>query len=583
MSIFIPAGGASGGDDAWALDAAATVDEVRGALDIAFDLSPLGAAVINTDGEYLRVNDSLCAILGRAREEIIGVRDQLFTHPDDRAGDLELVWRILAGELDRATVEKRFVRPDGSCRWVIANLAFLRDRAGQPICWVGHFQDVTERRATEGLLRERERQLAEAQTVAQVGSWVWHVEDDTIEWSDEMCRLFGRPAGNPPAGYRDYLRTIHPDDVERSREVIEAGYAEGRPFVFDHRTILPDGSVRMLHCRGKLERGPGGEPVRLLGTVQDITEQLRVRAALEDSERLLSAGFEGASIGMAVISPDGRWLRVNRALAEMTGYTEEQLLATRFEKITDPAELDADRELVRRTLAGEIPGWGKEKRYTRGNGTTLWADVSVTLVRGEDGTPRYFVAQLEDVGERKLYEAELKRLAEQDPLTGLLNHRAFHDRLGREVFDARRHQLPISLVLLDLDHFKQVNDRHGHPVGDEVLRGTARVFEELAGEGAALARIGGEEFAWILPGVPAEGALEIAERARDMFSRHRFGYVGTLTISAGICELADARDAEQLYARADAALYWAKQHGRNRTTRYTREAAVELAAARNGL
>jgi diguanylate cyclase (GGDEF)-like protein/PAS domain S-box-containing protein len=350
--------------------------------------------------------------------------------------------------------------------------------------------------------------------------------------------------------------------------VIGAAYAERRAYALEHRVIWPDGSVRTLDCRGKVEVGEDGEPARLLGTAQDVTEAGRVQRALEDSERLLSAGFEGASTGMAVVSPDGRWLRVNPALCRMTGYSQEQLLGVRFENITHAGDLAADLELVRRTLAGEIPGYEMEKRYRRGDGSTLWALLSVTLVRDSDGAPHYFVSQLQDIGERKRYEAELRRLAEQDPLTGLLNHRTFFERLATEIDAARSGERPLSIVVLDLDHFKQVNDRHGHPIGDEVLRETARLLSELAGEGAVLARIGGEEFAWILPGATSTVAEGAAERVRRAVRSHRFVHGGQLTISAGICELGPVPDAEQLYARADAALYWAKQHGRNLTHRF---------------
>ena len=133
------------------------VREARSVLDMAFDHTPICAALFNTDGEYIRVNDNLCRLLGRTADELIGHRDQEFTHPDDRAGDVDAAWRILRGELDQWQTEKRFVRPDGTVVWAIANMTFLRDEAERPICWVGQFQDITERRSME----ERLRQMAD--------------------------------------------------------------------------------------------------------------------------------------------------------------------------------------------------------------------------------------------------------------------------------------------------------------------------------------------------------------------------------------------------------------------------------------
>jgi len=120
--------------------------QAPGTLDAAFDAMPIGMALFNTDGEYVRVNGALCTLLARPEHELIGIRDNLLTHPDDRQSDIDAAWRILRGEFSTWQCEKRFVRPDGSIVWTLANLTFLRDEYGRPLCWVGQFQDVTELR-----------------------------------------------------------------------------------------------------------------------------------------------------------------------------------------------------------------------------------------------------------------------------------------------------------------------------------------------------------------------------------------------------------------------------------------------------
>jgi diguanylate cyclase (GGDEF)-like protein/PAS domain S-box-containing protein len=121
-------------------------ERATSSLDAAFDHAPIGMALFNTDGEYVRVNPALCALLGRAEQDLIGVCDQELTHPDDRAADVDAAWRILRGELSTWQCEKRFVRPDGTIVWTLANLTFVRDEHGRPLCWAGQFQDVTELR-----------------------------------------------------------------------------------------------------------------------------------------------------------------------------------------------------------------------------------------------------------------------------------------------------------------------------------------------------------------------------------------------------------------------------------------------------
>jgi len=117
-----------------------------GTLDLAFDAMPIGMALFNTDGEFVRVNGALCELLGRGAEELLGMRDQELTHPDDRQSDLDATWRILNGEQSSWQCEKRFVRPDGSVVWTLASLTFLRDEHDRPLCWIGQFQDITELR-----------------------------------------------------------------------------------------------------------------------------------------------------------------------------------------------------------------------------------------------------------------------------------------------------------------------------------------------------------------------------------------------------------------------------------------------------
>jgi diguanylate cyclase (GGDEF)-like protein len=160
-----------------------------------------------------------------------------------------------------------------------------------------------------------------------------------------------------------------------------------------------------------------------------------------------------------------------------------------------------------------------------------------------------------------------RRLAEEattDSLTGLANHRSFHERLQGSVALARRNGRPLSLVVLDIDFFKRVNDQHGHQAGDRVLVEVAERLLRQARSGELLARVGGEEFGWLLPDADAAGALAAAERARQAIASRHFAGVGALTISAGVAELGPDEPPGELYLRADRALYDAKRGGRDR-------------------
>lgn len=166
---------------------------------------------------------------------------------------------------------------------------------------------------------------------------------------------------------------------------------------------------------------------------------------------------------------------------------------------------------------------------------------------------------------------EIVLLARTDALTGLVNRSAFYERLSEEVSRSVRHGSPLTLVLFDIDHFKRVNDRHGHPAGDLALVHAADTIGALVRAGDVLARVGGEEFAWLLPATAGAAGRRAAERARTAIAATPFPHGAPVTISAGVCELASAASPEDLYRLADRALYRAKDEGRDTCVLHRRE------------
>ena len=221
-------------------------------------------------------------------------------------------------------------------------------------------------------------------------------------------------------------------------------------------------------------------------------------------------------------------------------------------------------------------------------GPRMWGAIGAVTSRPEllsDGCEQRLGSFGELVGVAIANAEARARLAAQaasDPLTGLANHRTFFERLHAEAERARRHGHPLSLVIIDLDHFKHVNDTHGHPVGDRVLVEVAERLSALARAEDTLARVGGEEFAWLLPESGAHAAWAAAERARRAIGCAPFPQVGTLTMSGGVAELATGASVNQLFHAADAALYWAKAQGRDACVPYAPEHEKALAARPSG-
>jgi diguanylate cyclase (GGDEF)-like protein len=423
-------------------------------------------------------------------------------------------------------------------------------------------------------------------------------------------------------------------------------------------------------------RDGAGNVIGASTIARDITLQQLLAEQVRASEELYRTTVEHAPIGIAVVALDGGWLSANRALCEMTGYTEQELRSRSFPDITqrkaDRERLEAyarEQEALRSLatlVAGEVQprvvlavaaertaevfqadvavvarlestgharvigswsaahlpqvatgqiididtpsavaatlGTGRPARTGRHddlmldpaiimesglaapievNGT-LWGAVGVGWQSETAIDPHADerIRRIADLISLAVTGAEareqLSRLASTDHLTGLSNQRAFSDRLDAEVARARRHGRPVSLIVLDLDHFKLVNDTHGHEVGNRALTEFADRLLTVGRSGELLARVGGEEFAWILPETTGADALAAAERARRAIADTPFPGVGRLTASAGVCSLDDAHDARELFRHADLALYWAKSHGRNTTVRCS---PADLAAA----
>jgi PAS domain S-box-containing protein/diguanylate cyclase (GGDEF)-like protein len=275
---------------------------------------------------------------------------------------------------------------------------------------------------------------------------------------------------------------------------------------------------------------------------------VRVEEGLRESEERFRATFEQAAVGIAHVAPDGRWLRVNRQLCEMTGYGEEQLLKASFQDITHPDDLELDLEQVQAVLAGRIRVYEMEKRYFRADGSILWVQLSVSLVRDENGEPLYFVSQLQDVDERKRAHTELQRLARRDPLTGTLNRRAWDEELGGAVSRSARTGEPLGVVLIDINRFKHVNDSLGHQAGDILLQQAVSAWQRHLRGADVLARIGGDEFAVLVPSCSGDELSSVAERLRQALA-----YLPGCAVGATAWKQGDT--AAELMGRADKALY----------------------------
>ena len=368
----------------------------------------------------------------------------------------------------------------------------------------------------------------------------------------------------------------HPDDLEatldRTRQQVQGMHAESR---IEKRYLRADGTTVWVAVTSTLVRDAAGTALYSVAEIENINDRVHAQAALSEAEERFRRAFNDAPIGMGLVALDGRWLRVNQRLTEITGFSGAQLLASTFQDITHPDDVDIDVEHSRQLLAGEVRSYQMEKRYVRPDGESIWVMLSVSLVRGMDDEPLYFISQVENINERKRVERELTRLAEHDSLTGLLNRRRFQQELERERKRARRSHGRAAILYIDVDHFKRVNDTFGHKAGDDVLQHIARRLVLRLRDTDLIARLGGDEFAVLLLDLSSiEDARRIADEIRTAVRSEPVPVADTLvpvTISIGIATLGEGEGADdQVLIAADNAMFEAKRSGRD---------GVSLAAA----
>jgi diguanylate cyclase (GGDEF)-like protein/PAS domain S-box-containing protein len=307
-----------------------------------------------------------------------------------------------------------------------------------------------------------------------------------------------------------------------------------------------------------------------------LSEREQAESALWRAEERLRTAFEEAPIGMAVVSPESRFLQVNRALARITGYSEHELLALlSAAELTHPEDRRADERARAAMRAGEIRVYDVEKRYLHAGGHTVWVAVHTTLIRDEHGEPAYFLSQIEDITVRRRYESELQHMADHDPLTGLLNRRAYERRLEEHLARGERYGHEGAVLVLDLDDFKEVNDTLGHSAGDELIVRVAGALASRLRDSDTLARLGGDEFAILTPTGDRGEAEQLAEALLrvvrcERAARGPGGRERPVTASIGVAPLEAAQSlrAEEALINADLAMYDAKEAGRDRCETY---------------
>ncbi|MEH6470532.1 MAG: PAS domain S-box protein [Halopseudomonas sp.] len=541
-------------------------------LSAAIEQSPVSVMITDLEGIIEYVNPALLRITGYSSEEVLGQNPRLFSSGRTAEAVYANMWRVLrSGGVWYGEFCNRC--KDGSLIWESASITPVFDEAGVPSHYLAVKENITSSRRARERLRQSEQMLNRAQSLAHIGSWKLDFSTGKLYWSDETCRIFGLPPDSA-LDYQGFLRFVHPDDQERLDDAWLAAL-DGGEYDIEHRIIVA-GEVKTVQQRAEFEFDAQGNAQRGIGTIHDVTERKRTDAALQDSELRYRSLVTALSEGVMLREANGRIATYNPAASQILGDTLQAMQCSGpgqgvVQLYRDNGEpLPGNEYPSMLTLATGEPCRDVVVGVERVEGGRIWLSVNTEPLCHKDQTKPYAVViSFQDITRRRQAEQDLKVLATTDALTGLLNRRAC--ALGIEQELARCKRLPshqCALLMMDLDHFKSINDRHGHAVGDLALIHFTKLLKSSQREIDTVGRWGGEEFVMLLPGTDLDGAKAYAERLREQLSESSVAGIGVelrLTVSIGVALL----DPDDLYSdaalvRADGAMYRAKTEGRNR-------------------
>ncbi len=328
-------------------------------------------------------------------------------HPQDRVRVQKEIEGWARENRDSYDQEFRVVWPDGSEHWLYAKGRIVHEN-GVPTRCLGINLDITDRKLAEKALHQAEARLARAQEMSLVMPLHVSLNGEFLRVPQRFCEFLGYSHGELIG--MPFKDVTHPDDFSgdwSQCQRLVAGDIDS--FEMEKRFIRKDGSITWGYINCSTVTDEAGKPVHFLTYVLDINKEKRAEDALRESEERFRATFENAAVGMAQVALDGRWLRVNERLCEITGYSREEMEAKTFQEITHPDDVAKDLLQAEQLVRGEIGSYSMEKRYLHKDGHVVWVNLTVSLQKPSADQPAYFISAVEDITQRKRAEQALRK------------------------------------------------------------------------------------------------------------------------------------------------------------------------------
>lgn len=532
-----------------------------------FENSVEGIFQTTPDGCYLSVNPALVKMYGfDSAEEMITTNIDLekqYVNPEDRKKLMALYEKngFVEG------FETQLYRRDKTIIWVSITARIVCDESGKIVCYEGTSEDITTRKEIERILQSERETFYGILQKAPYGAALIDKDGRYLFVNPEFTAITGYTLNDIPTG-KEWFSNAYPDPHYR-RCVIEEWKKDistkGVNKTF--KIVCKDCTTKEIEFRSALL-----DDGRAISIILDITERKRAEETIKESEKKYRSLFEGSRDAIYITSYDGRLIDANQAFLDLFMLRREELGRTNAKNsYMYPDDL--------KTFKQEI----KEKGYIRDfelclkktDGTAMDCLVSVTAERGEDGRISEYQGIVRDITNLKKAQEMIKHMAFHDPLTGLPNRALFNDRLNMAIARAKRGEKKIAVIMLDLDKFKNINDKFGHEAGDVLLKAVADRFRNALRESDTIARMGGDEFIIIVPEMDTTAdSTVVAEKILTLFHRpfECNGFTFSSATSIGVALYPEnGESGEELTRCADIAMYKAKADGGNNFCLYMPE------------
>ena len=539
-----------------------------------YDFLPVAALLLDPGGTITKLNLAAANLLGGERARLLGTKLQTYLAAQCRAG--------LKSHLERASAAGEVQSGEIGLKINSLHARHARVKAAplpQSAGWQVILTDITESKRIEDNLRLAEERWKLALEATGDGVWDWNIQTGELVVSKRFEQLYGFEEHEYGQRLEDWTLRIHPGDKAQVMDLVQAALqGTKQSYSCEYRGKCKDASWKWVLARGAIvSHTEDGKPLRMIGTHVDISDKRQIEEALRVVSQFQQAVFDSLPEQIAVLDRHGTILETNAAWCK---YALDHGLS----QASDPGGgcvgciyLDLLHRMsgndhgtaltistgLALVMGGAVSTFQLPQPFYAPDGQS-WFMVRVTPVHDVRGQ---IVVSHSDVSTLKAAELVSWTLANIDPLTGALSRRNFLNLAEQELTRSRRYELPLMLLMLDLDHFKRINDQYGHAAGDAVLQNFVKSVSGVLRESDLIGRLGGEEFAVLLPNTAFEGGRSLAQRIVENVRTNpvdvenaRISY----TVSIGASCLSGETSFTSLLGKADAALYRAKNEGRDR-------------------